>query len=493
MRRAAGLLSRPSGSELPETFWYSVKRRLLGPPMVNEQLREQRLSKSLALGVLSPDGISSSAYGTEEILHRAAAALRPRRVHAAPADDRGDPVRACSWWCCPTARSSSVYTRAGGSYVVARENFGPAGRPGRRGGAADRLRGHGRGADRRRARAAVASAFPALGAATRREIIRSASSCCMCYGNLRGIREAGKIFALPTYLFSGSVGLMIVVGLVRELLRRPAAEPPAHRPGPYTIGARHRTGCSPSAIIFTLLRAFANGGSSLTGIEAVSNAVSAFRPPEGRNARRVLVTEGVHPGLPGRRDLLAGPRHPRGPLRQRRPDRDRPGGQPGLRPRRAGQASVLRGAGGDRADPVHRRQHQLQRLPVPDQLRRRGLVPAPLADQARPPAGLLQRDHRADRAVALDPAGRRRRQRQRPGPVLRDRRVHRRSPWPGSAWPGTTARTREPGWRAQAGHQLLGRRLHRARGGDLRGREVHRGRLAGGDRLPGRWCSRSSG
>ncbi len=51
-------------------------------------------------------------------------------------------------------------------------------------------------------------------------------------------------------------------------------------------------------------------------------------------------------------------------------------------------------------DPVHRRQHQLQRLPVPDQLRRRGLVPAPLADQARPPAGVLQRDHRADRARA---------------------------------------------------------------------------------------------
>ncbi len=56
------------GPDLPEGFWYSVKRRLLGPPLVNEQLGEQRLSKPLALGVLSPDGISSSAYGTEEIL-----------------------------------------------------------------------------------------------------------------------------------------------------------------------------------------------------------------------------------------------------------------------------------------------------------------------------------------------------------------------------------------------------------------------------------------
>src|ERR1700759_5470121 len=66
MRKAAGVLE--GGPDLSEGFLYSVKRRLLGPPLVNEQLGEQRLSKPLALGVLSPDGISSSAYGTEEIL-----------------------------------------------------------------------------------------------------------------------------------------------------------------------------------------------------------------------------------------------------------------------------------------------------------------------------------------------------------------------------------------------------------------------------------------
>ena len=65
-RKAAGLLERSAG--LPDTFWYSTKRRLLGPPLVNQDLGEQRLSNPLALGVLSPDGISSSAYGTEEIL-----------------------------------------------------------------------------------------------------------------------------------------------------------------------------------------------------------------------------------------------------------------------------------------------------------------------------------------------------------------------------------------------------------------------------------------
>ena len=67
-QKVTGLLGSGQGNDLPETFWYMAKRRLLGAPMINAQLREQRLSKFLALGVLSPDGISSSAYGTEEIL-----------------------------------------------------------------------------------------------------------------------------------------------------------------------------------------------------------------------------------------------------------------------------------------------------------------------------------------------------------------------------------------------------------------------------------------
>ena len=68
VRKAAGLLDRAPGGDLPETFWYSVKRRMLGPPLVTEQLKNERLSRPLALGVLSCDGLSSAAYGTEEIL-----------------------------------------------------------------------------------------------------------------------------------------------------------------------------------------------------------------------------------------------------------------------------------------------------------------------------------------------------------------------------------------------------------------------------------------
>ena len=154
----------------------------------------------------------------------------------------------------------------------------------------------------------------------------------MCFGNLRGIREAGKIFALPTYLFSGSVILMIVVGIVREALGDLPQQNIHDLHGLYTIGPGASSFTS-LVIIFTLLKAFANGGASLTGIEAVSNAVSAFKPPEGINARRVLVTEGLILGTPGGRHLLAGAPDPRRPLQARLPDRDLAGSEHGVRAR----------------------------------------------------------------------------------------------------------------------------------------------------------------
>ena len=138
--------------------------------------------------------------------------------------------------------------------------------------------------------AAVASAFPAIGPYV--TPISIGIILLMCFGNLRGIREAGKIFALPTYLFSGSVILMIVVGIVREALGNLPQQNIYALHGLYNIGPGASSFTS-LVIIFALLKAFANGGASLTGIEAVSNAVSAFKPPEGINARRVLVMEGL--------------------------------------------------------------------------------------------------------------------------------------------------------------------------------------------------------
>ena len=114
----------------------------------------------------------------------------------------------------------------------------------------------------------------------------------MCYGNLRGIREAGRAFALPTYLFTGS----IVPDDRRRAGQRGEGNLPA---GVHALSGTARSARAPGADQprdLDYLHAgalFANGGSSLTGIEAVSNAVSAFKPPEGINARKVLVAEGI--------------------------------------------------------------------------------------------------------------------------------------------------------------------------------------------------------
>ena len=279
-RKAVGLLDRSAG--LPDTFWYSTKRRLLGPPLVNQDLGEQRLSNPLALGVLSPDGISSSAYGTEEIL----IALVPAVGLAA--FSLLLPMTLVVLLVMVLVLLSyreivMVYIRPGGSYVVARENFGPriaqvcavallidyvvtvavqtsAGT------------------------AAVASAITAIG--PYKLEITVGVVLLMAFGNLRGLKEAGRFFALPTYLFSGAVILMIVVGLIRAGLGDLHQQNIHHLTGIVKPG----TGSSivSAVAVFTLLRGFANGGSSLTCIEAVSNAVSAFKPPVGPNARRTL-------------------------------------------------------------------------------------------------------------------------------------------------------------------------------------------------------------
>ena len=294
LRKAAGLLDGATDGDIRESFGYSVKRRLLGPPMVNEQLNQERLSRPLALGVLSCDGISSAAYGTEEILIEmlpivglaAFTLVLPMTLVVLA----GIVLVVLSY-----REVVTVYTRAGGSYVVARDNFGP--RVAQVAAVALLIDYVVTVAVQTAAgSAAIVSAFPQLahvgGLSTRTVllVISLAAVLIMCYGNLRGIREAGKTFALPTYLFSVSVGLMIIVGLVREVFGG-VPRVPSFSGAPVPLG--HNTSSLLTfGMIYMLLRAFANGGSSLTGIEAVSNAVSALRRPEGRNARQILVTQG---------------------------------------------------------------------------------------------------------------------------------------------------------------------------------------------------------
>jgi amino acid transporter len=281
----------PNGG-LPETLGYKLKRRLLGPPLVNDQLSEERLSRPLALGVLSCDGISSAAYGTEEMLIElvpiVGMAAFTLVLPVTLVILAGVALVVLSY-----REVVSVYTKAGGSYVVARENFGP--RVAQVAAVALLIDYTVTVAVQVAAgSAAIVSAFPQLASLPVigpqiLVVISVIAVAIMCYGNLRGIREAGRAFALPTYLFSGTVGLMIVVGLVREVIG--GLPQVTAQVGAYHIG--HSTESILSiGMIYMLAKSFANGGSSLTGIEAVSNAVSALRPPEGRNARQILVTQG---------------------------------------------------------------------------------------------------------------------------------------------------------------------------------------------------------
>ncbi len=279
--------------EPPDGFWYSVKCRVLGPPLVTGQLAGERLSRPLALGVLSCDGLSSAAYGTEEILY----ALLP--FFGLAAFTLVLPLTLLVLFGVLLVVLSyrevvSVYTRAGGSYVVARENFGP--RVAQVAAVALLIDYVVTVAVQTAAgSAAIVSAFPALShiPVIGPKILLVTSVVAigfMCLGNLRGIREAGRVFALPTYLFAGSLLVMIVTGLVRELA---AGGLPRVVPGAGAVGIGSHSGLIAIGAIYIMAKAFANGGSSLTGIEAVSNAVSALRPPEGRNARQLLATQGT--------------------------------------------------------------------------------------------------------------------------------------------------------------------------------------------------------
>src|SRR5205823_5610029 len=108
----------------------------------------------------------------------------------------------------------------------------------------------------------------------------------LAYGNLRGIKEAGSLFAFPTYFFFTSVTVVIVVGIVREVV---GDLPHYALDRPHQLEVHDKGyGILSGLAIFYLLKAFANGGSSLTGLEAISDGVSAFKAPPGPNARRTL-------------------------------------------------------------------------------------------------------------------------------------------------------------------------------------------------------------
>ncbi len=250
--------------------------------MINDQLQHERLSNPVALGVLSPDAISSTAYGSEQVMIE----LLPAAGMAAFAlllPVTGVILLILVLVAASYRQVVAVYTRAGGSYVVARENFGPKVA---QIAAASLLIDYvvTVAVQCAAGTVAVVSAVPVLGPYSLE--ITVGIVLLMCFANLRGLREAGLPFALPTYLFVGMVSLTIIVGVIREFLGGLPIYDPQHADG--AVSVHQGSGLIMGATLLIVLRAFANGGSSLTGVEAISNTVNAFRPPESNNARRVL-------------------------------------------------------------------------------------------------------------------------------------------------------------------------------------------------------------
>ncbi|WP_082968418.1 APC family permease [Mycobacterium scrofulaceum] len=258
------------------------KRGLLGKPLITSQLEHEKLSNPVALGVLSPDAISSTAYGSEQIMIE----LLPAAGMAAFAlllPITGVILLILVLVAASYRQVVMVYTRSGGSYVVARENFGP--RVAQVAAAALLIDYVVTVAVQCAAgTVAVASAIPVLGPYSLE--ITVGMVLLMCFANLRGLREAGARFAVPTYAFVAMVSLTIVVGVIRELCGNLPVYDPQHIAG--AVAVHHGNGLIMGATLLIVLRAFANGGSSLTGVEAISNTVTTFRKPEGINARRVM-------------------------------------------------------------------------------------------------------------------------------------------------------------------------------------------------------------
>jgi amino acid transporter len=256
---------------------YRLKRLFLGSPLPTAQSRHERLGKATALAVFASDPLSSVAYATEEILLVLVLAGTAALSYSLPI---GVGIGALILIVISSYRQTiRAYPQGGGAYIVARSNLGVG--PG--------LVAAGAllidyvltvAVSVAAGVAAVTSALPAL--VPYRVWLCVAAVAIIAVANLRGIRESGKIFAAPTYLFVVSILGMVGYGLVGTVFDwLPEAPYEPHPAGLEGIG------------LFLLLRAYAAGCTALTGVEAVSDGVPAFRPPEAHNARIVMAWLGA--------------------------------------------------------------------------------------------------------------------------------------------------------------------------------------------------------
>jgi amino acid transporter len=274
-REAASAPRTPLGRALKR-----VRAGLFGRPLSIHDDIAERLSKTKALAIFSSDAISSSAYATEEI-------LRVLVLAGAGALILSLPIAVMIALLLAVVSTSYrqigfAYPSGGGAYAVARANLPMitaliA--------AAALLVDYVMTVAVSTASAVeqVISAVPAV--ADWRLEVGVAAIVLITIGNLRGLRESGNIFAIPTYLFVGSALLMIAIGLYRALVLGQGAAPADPLPG------------APSPLqgvgVFLILRAFASGSVALTGTEAITNGVPAFKPPESRNAAATLTAMAI--------------------------------------------------------------------------------------------------------------------------------------------------------------------------------------------------------
>jgi amino acid transporter len=274
------LPSRPTRSRRYESIGYRAKRVLLGPALRTSQLTHERIRKRIALAVFSSDPISSTAYATEEILlvlvfAGAAAMGLALPISVAIAGLLG--ILVASY-----RQIIKAYSSSGGAYVVSRDNFG---------GLVASVAGSALIIDYiltvavsvSAGTAALTSAFHAL--EPWQVLIAVGFVVLLAWGNLRGLRESGRIFAVPTYLYVAGMAVVVVLGIWRWALGGL---------GPISYGpeAPQLEGFGAALLpvsLFLILHAFSAGVTALTGVEAISNGVSAFREPQARNARTTLV------------------------------------------------------------------------------------------------------------------------------------------------------------------------------------------------------------
>ncbi|HEY7045483.1 MAG TPA: amino acid permease [Nocardioidaceae bacterium] len=278
--------ARAAVVDLPESRSYRLKKRLLGPPLHTERLAHERLGKPTALAVFASDNLSSSAYATEEILRVAIPAV------GVAAFSLVVPITVAllivlGFLILSYRQTIKAYPSAGGAYIVTRDNFGLL--PAQVAGVA-LLTDYVLTVSVSVAAgiAALSSAFPALSPYN----LWLSIFCVLLIagGNLKGVRESGKIFAVPTYFFIANMAILLSVGVARMSWGHLPVDSLDHA-GLVKVGSP-AVGLFYGASLYVVLHAFASGGAAVTGVEAISNGVPAFREPAWKNARTTLVIMG---------------------------------------------------------------------------------------------------------------------------------------------------------------------------------------------------------